>query len=53
MRLLRDEWAGETPKGAKRQGAHRTPRGKRTPVTEINHFQGIIVYQYRFTNLTS
>ncbi|MDM5316891.1 hypothetical protein QUF49_12865 [Fictibacillus sp. b24] len=28
-RLLRDERAGETTKGAKRQGAHRSPRGKR------------------------
>ncbi|MDM5318275.1 hypothetical protein QUF49_20035 [Fictibacillus sp. b24] len=38
-RLLRDERSGETPKVAKRQGAHRTPRGKRASVTEINHFQ--------------
>jgi hypothetical protein len=29
-RLLRDERIGETPNGAKRQEAHRTPRGKRT-----------------------
>ncbi|WP_394605030.1 hypothetical protein [Fictibacillus sp. UD] len=28
-RLLRDERSGETLKGAKRQGAHRSPRGKR------------------------
>ncbi|OOE13814.1 hypothetical protein UN64_00955 [Fictibacillus arsenicus] len=28
-RLLRDERSGETPNGAKRQEAHRTPRGKR------------------------
>ncbi|MDM5314818.1 hypothetical protein QUF49_02365 [Fictibacillus sp. b24] len=38
-RLLRDKRSGETPKGAKRQGAHRSPRGKRVPVTEINLFQ--------------
>ncbi|MDM5316631.1 hypothetical protein QUF49_11550 [Fictibacillus sp. b24] len=30
MRLLRDERSGETTIGAKRQGAHRTPRGKRS-----------------------
>ncbi|OOE13728.1 hypothetical protein UN64_00475 [Fictibacillus arsenicus] len=30
---------GETPKGAKRQEAHRPPRGKRVPGAEINHFQ--------------
>jgi hypothetical protein len=29
---------GETPKGAKREEAHRTPRGKRVSETEINHF---------------
>ncbi len=28
-RLLRDKRSGETLKGAKRQGAHRLPRGKR------------------------
>ncbi|MCM3718175.1 hypothetical protein [Fictibacillus phosphorivorans] len=28
---------GETPNGAKRQEAHRTPRGKRVSGTEINH----------------
>ncbi|MDM5317518.1 hypothetical protein QUF49_16015 [Fictibacillus sp. b24] len=38
-RLLRDERSGETLKGAKRQGAHRLPRGKRAHGTEINHFQ--------------
>jgi hypothetical protein len=37
-RLLRDERSGETLKGAKRQGAHRSPRGKRAPETEINLF---------------
>ncbi|MDM5314487.1 hypothetical protein QUF49_00685 [Fictibacillus sp. b24] len=37
-RLLRDERSGETLKGAKRQGAHRPPRGKRAPETEINLF---------------
>jgi hypothetical protein len=30
---------GETPNGAKRQEAHRAPRGKRAPGAEINHFQ--------------
>jgi hypothetical protein len=30
---------GETPKGAKRQEAHRLPRGKRAPGAEINHSQ--------------
>ncbi|MDM5314391.1 hypothetical protein QUF49_00155 [Fictibacillus sp. b24] len=29
-RLLRDERSGETLKGARRQGAHRSPRGKRS-----------------------
>ncbi|MDM5316038.1 hypothetical protein QUF49_08550 [Fictibacillus sp. b24] len=29
----------ETPNGAKRQEAHRTPRGKGVPGTENNHFQ--------------
>ncbi|MFC0235810.1 hypothetical protein [Fictibacillus sp. 7GRE50] len=29
----------ETPNGAKRQEAHRSPRGKRAPVAEINYFQ--------------
>ncbi|MDM5316499.1 hypothetical protein QUF49_10890 [Fictibacillus sp. b24] len=38
-RLLRDERSGETLKGAKRQVAHWSPRGKRVPETEINHFQ--------------
>ncbi|WP_394605891.1 hypothetical protein [Fictibacillus sp. UD] len=38
MRLLREERSGETLKGAKRQGAHRSPRGKRAPETEINLF---------------
>ncbi|MFG6496668.1 hypothetical protein P8610_15005 [Fictibacillus sp. UD] len=28
-RLLRDKRSGETLNGAKRQGAHRLPRGKR------------------------
>ncbi|MBH0161855.1 hypothetical protein [Fictibacillus sp. 26RED30] len=30
---------GETLNGAKRQVAHRLPRGKRAPETEINDFQ--------------
>ncbi|MDM5317562.1 hypothetical protein QUF49_16245 [Fictibacillus sp. b24] len=38
-RLLRDKRSGETLKGAKRQGAHRLPRGKRAPGAEINHIQ--------------
>ncbi|MDM5315534.1 hypothetical protein QUF49_05960 [Fictibacillus sp. b24] len=29
----------ETPNGAKRQEAHRSPRGKRASETEINYFQ--------------
>ncbi|MDM5317784.1 hypothetical protein QUF49_17370 [Fictibacillus sp. b24] len=29
-RLLRDKRSGETLRGAKRQGAHRLPRGKRS-----------------------
>jgi hypothetical protein len=29
----------ETPNGAKRQEAHRTPRGKRAAGAEINHFE--------------
>ncbi|MFG6496024.1 hypothetical protein P8610_11730 [Fictibacillus sp. UD] len=29
----------ETPNGAKRQEAHRKPRGKRASGAEINHFQ--------------
>ncbi|MBN3556179.1 hypothetical protein JYA63_18035 [Fictibacillus nanhaiensis] len=39
MRLLWDERAGETLNGAKRQGAHRSPHGKRARGTEINHLQ--------------
>ncbi|MFG6497321.1 hypothetical protein P8610_18300 [Fictibacillus sp. UD] len=38
-RLLRDKRLGETLKGAKRQGAHRLPRGKRASGVETNHFQ--------------
>ncbi|WP_394604422.1 hypothetical protein [Fictibacillus sp. UD] len=32
----------ETPNGAKRQEAHRTPRGKRASGTEINCLQSIV-----------
>ncbi|WP_394605710.1 hypothetical protein [Fictibacillus sp. UD] len=35
--VLREKRSGETLKGAKRQGAHRLPRGKRAPETEINY----------------
>jgi len=42
---MRDSWgtsvAGETLKGAKRQGAHRTPPGKRASGTKINCFLGL------------
>ncbi|WP_255552533.1 hypothetical protein [Fictibacillus sp. 7GRE50] len=36
-RLLRDKRSGETLNGAKRQVAHRLPRGKRVSATEINN----------------
>jgi hypothetical protein len=36
-RLLRDQQTGETPKGAKREEAHRTPRGKRASWSGNQH----------------
>ncbi|WP_394604208.1 hypothetical protein [Fictibacillus sp. UD] len=42
-RLLRDKRSGETLYGAKRQGAHRLPRGKRASGTEINYFHSSVV----------
>ncbi|MDM5315545.1 hypothetical protein QUF49_06015 [Fictibacillus sp. b24] len=36
----------ETPNGAKRQEAHRSPRGKRASETEINTFKSNVVQQY-------
>jgi hypothetical protein len=38
----------ETPNGAKRQEAHRTPRGKRAPGAEINRFQQLQIFSRKY-----